>query len=62
MIAGVCAGFAELYGWDLSLVRFATVMLTLVTGGIVLLAYVALWIILPEAPYTLPNTTGMPTA
>jgi phage shock protein C len=61
MIAGVCAGFAEHYGWDLGLVRVLTVLLALFTGGLVLIAYLAAWIILPEAQYTLPNKTGIPT-
>ena len=54
MIAGVCAGFAEHYGWDLSLVRVITA-LTIVFTGVGLFAYLAAWIIIPEAPYSLPE-------
>ena len=61
MIAGVCAGFAEHYHWDISLVRVITVLLALFSGGLGFLAYLAAWIIIPEAPYTLPHTTGSPT-
>lgn len=65
MIAGVCAAFSNQYGWDISLVRVLTVVLALLTSGIVGLAYLAAWIIIPEAPYTLPSavgtTTGNPT-
>src|ERR1700731_3950903 len=61
MIAGVCAGFAEYYHWDISLVRVVTVLLAIFTSGIGVLAYLAAWIIIPEAPYTLPHTTGSPT-
>jgi len=61
MIAGVCAGFAEHYHWDISLVRVIAVLLAICTSGIGGLAYLAAWIIIPEAPYTLPHTTGSPT-
>ncbi len=53
MIAGVCAGVAQHYGWDLTLVRVLTVLCVLFVGtGI--LVYLAAWIIIPEAPYALP--------
>lgn len=53
MIAGVCAAFAFHYGWDLNLVRILTVVIALATG-VGFLAYLAAWIIIPEAPYALP--------
>lgn len=53
MIAGVCAGFALHYGWDLNLVRIITALLIVLTG-VGALAYIAAWIIIPEAPYALP--------
>jgi phage shock protein C len=53
MIGGVCAGFAQHYGWDLSLVRVVTALMIVFTG-VGLIAYVAAWIIIPEAPYELP--------
>jgi phage shock protein C len=61
MVAGVCAGLAEHYHWDISLVRVIAVVLCLCTSGIAGIAYLAAWIIIPEAPYTLPHTTGTPT-
>jgi phage shock protein PspC (stress-responsive transcriptional regulator) len=54
MIGGVCSGFALHYGWDLSLVRVITV-LTIVFTGVGLFVYLAAWIIIPEAPYALPE-------
>ena len=57
MIAGVCSGFAVHYGWDLSLVRVITA-LAIVLTGVGLFAYLAAWIIIPEAPYSLPVATG----
>ena len=53
MIAGVCAGFAEHYGWDLGVVRVLTVGVTLFTG-VPVFVYLAAWIILPEGQYVLP--------
>lgn len=47
LIGGVCGGMAEFLGWDPTLVRIAWVVLTLVTGGGGILAYLALWILLP---------------
>lgn len=54
MIAGVCAAFALHYGWDLSLVRVITALL-IVFSGVGLIVYLAAWIIIPEAPYVLPQ-------
>jgi phage shock protein PspC (stress-responsive transcriptional regulator) len=54
MIAGVCSGFALQYGWDVSAVRIVTVLIALFTSGIGFLAYLAAWIIIPEAQYALP--------
>jgi phage shock protein PspC (stress-responsive transcriptional regulator) len=53
MIAGVCAGFAVHYGWDLNLVRVVTALVALFTG-IGAVAYLVLWVIIPEEPYALP--------
>jgi phage shock protein C len=57
MIAGVCSGFALHYGWDLSLVRVITALMIVLTG-VGLFAYLAAWIIIPEAPYSLPGPSG----
>jgi phage shock protein C len=54
MIAGVCAGFALHYGWDLNLVRILTVVIAFFSGGLGLVAYLAAWVIIPEAPNALP--------
>lgn len=50
-IAGVCAGIAEYFETDVTLVRLAWVILSLVPGGIIggVIAYVAAWIIVPPA-------------
>ena len=53
MIAGVCAGFALHYRWDLNVVRIITALVALFTG-IGAVAYLVLWVIIPEEPYALP--------
>lgn len=46
-IAGVCAGIARTYGWDVTLVRVVFLAAVLVKG-IGLLAYVIAWIAMPR--------------
>ena len=53
MIAGVCAAFAQQYGWDVTLVRILTAIICLSGAGA--LAYLIAWIIIPEEPYALPT-------
>ena len=62
MIAGVCAGFSHAYGWDLSLVRVLATVLVFVSAGTAALAYLVLWIVVPEAPYALPEHSTNGTA
>lgn len=59
LIAGVCAAFANSYGWDISVVRVVATLLLCFSIGTAALAYFALWIFVPEAQYALPaRTTG----
>jgi phage shock protein C len=53
VIAGVCAGFALHYGWNLNVVRIVTVLVAVFTG-VGAIGYLIAWIIIPEAPYALP--------
>jgi phage shock protein PspC (stress-responsive transcriptional regulator) len=53
MIAGVCAGFALHYGWDLNLTRVLTALMVVFTG-VGAIVYLVAWVIIPEAPYALP--------
>lgn len=48
-VAGVCAGIAEYFGWDPTMVRVAWIVLTLL-GGSGILLYLILWLVVPEAP------------
>lgn len=47
MIAGVCAGIANRYGWSPGKVRLAFVLSCLLPGPQFLL-YIALWLLVPE--------------
>jgi phage shock protein PspC (stress-responsive transcriptional regulator) len=47
MLGGVCGGLAEVVEWDPALIRILWVVATLATGGGGILAYVALWMLLP---------------
>ncbi|HZP43642.1 MAG TPA: PspC domain-containing protein [Candidatus Binatia bacterium] len=55
-IAGVCAGLADEFGISVTVIRLAFVLGTLVSGGVGLVVYVALWLIMPyrPAPTALP--------
>jgi phage shock protein C len=50
MVGGVCAAFAQEYGWELSLTRVIVALLIIFTG-VGLIVYLAAWIIIPEEPY-----------
>jgi len=47
-VAGVCAGIAEYFGWELWLVRIIVVSGVLLSGSFFLVAYVAAWFILDK--------------
>ncbi len=50
LIAGVCGGFADWLGWDVTLVRALYVLISLLSAAFPgLLAYIILWIIMPDS-------------
>jgi phage shock protein C len=49
MIAGVCSGVADYLGVDVTLVRLLTVVAAIFSVGAVAVAYIAAWILMPEA-------------
>jgi phage shock protein C len=53
-IAGVCAGFAEYFDLDVTLVRAVWLISVFVGVGLSLIAYFAAWIIMPDEPLALP--------
>ena len=46
-LAGVCGGLAEYFGLDASIVRIVWLLCVLL-GGFGLLAYLIMWIVMPE--------------
>jgi phage shock protein C len=47
MLAGVCAGVAQYFGLDVTLVRVIVAVVSVITGGAGALAYLAAWVIIP---------------
>ena len=47
---GVCAGIADHFDVDATIVRFAAVLLTLITGPVLLLAYLLLALFAADRP------------
>jgi phage shock protein C len=47
MVAGVCAGLAGYFGIDVTLVRVIVAVVSVLTGGAGVLAYLAAWVIIP---------------
>ena len=47
MVAGVCAGVAGYFGIDVTLVRVIVAVVSVITGGAGVLAYLAAWVIIP---------------
>ena len=51
-IAGVCAGFADYFEIDVTFVRAAWLILSVVPGAVVggIVAYILAWLVMPEGP------------
>lgn len=54
MIGGVCAGIADFFDTDPSLIRLAAVLLFF-AGGVGVLAYIVAWIIVPQRPFNISS-------
>ena len=50
LIGGVCAGVADYFNVDPVIVRIIMVVFTLASGGLLGIAYILLWIVLPLEP------------
>jgi phage shock protein PspC (stress-responsive transcriptional regulator) len=48
IIAGVCGGLAREFGVPTAVLRLAFVLMTLFSGGVGILIYVVLWIVMPR--------------
>ncbi len=53
VIAGVCSAFALHYGWNLTLVRVITAVVSLF-WGIGVLVYLVCWVAIPEGQFAAP--------
>jgi phage shock protein PspC (stress-responsive transcriptional regulator) len=60
MIGGVCGGLARYWNTDPTLLRILTVVLTLVTGGALLVGYLIAWIVIPDQPMRPNSPFGQP--
>jgi phage shock protein C len=56
-IAGVCAGFAEYFDLDVTMVRLVWLIVAVMTG-VGLLAYPIAWIVMPDEPTLTSAPTG----
>lgn len=50
LLGGICGGIGRYYDTDPNLVRIVWVVLTLLSVGVGVIAYLAAWIIVPEEP------------
>ena len=50
ILGGVAGGVADYFDMDPSIVRIVWAVLALVTGGIFLVLYIVMWIVVPEGP------------
>lgn len=51
ILAGVCGGLAEWFGWDPTLVRIGYFLLSIISAAFPgMLVYIILWIIMPKKP------------
>ena len=49
MIAGVCAGIAEYFGWDVTLFRVVFVIVSILSVAFPgILVYLVLWVVMPQ--------------
>ncbi|MCF4008007.1 envelope stress response membrane protein PspC [Rheinheimera sp. UJ63] len=58
-IAGVCAGIADYFGWEIWLVRIITISAAFLgAGGLVFVLYIAAWVVLEKKSLAQPPTAG----
>jgi phage shock protein C len=61
VVAGVCAGFAQQYGWDPILVRLILCAVVLAGCGSPVLMYLVAWAVIPNGPYLWTVPPSAPT-
>ena len=60
MLAGVCAGVADYFGVDVTLVRVIWAVVSVITGGVGVLAYLVAWILIPDEGRKSPIAENIP--
>lgn len=50
MLAGVCGGIADYFGWDPTIVRVAYALLSIFTVFSGVIVYLILWLVVPKRP------------
>jgi phage shock protein C len=58
MLAGVCGGIAEYFELDPTIIRVLFVLLSVFAGGGIL-AYIILWLLIPQEPETSEPDEGV---
>ena len=62
-VAGVCQGVANHLGWDVTLLRVLTVIVSIVLFPLGIIAYLICWLVIPEEALVLPPVAqAKPTA
>ncbi len=61
-IAGVCAGVARYFGWDVSVVRIIWALMAFWPPFVGALGYIVCWIVMPKDPLLLPAPPAGATA
>lgn len=47
-LGGVCSGLARYFGMDVSIMRVAYLILTILTGSLLFWLYLILWLVVPH--------------
>lgn len=47
-LGGVCSGLARYFGMDVSIMRVAYLILTILTGSLLFWLYLILWLVVPK--------------
>lgn len=60
MVAGVCAGLATEFGVSVTMLRLAFLLATLIGGGMGIVVYLALWVVMPYGPEPVDSADSRP--
>jgi phage shock protein C len=61
-LAGVCQGLAMRYGWDVTLIRVIAVLLAVAAFPFGVIAYLLLWVFIPQELPMLPASPHLDIA